>query len=50
MNKYKVYFSGFCYIVADNEEEAMEFYIDAYDYMEYEPIKCEQVDDFERFI
>ena len=49
MNKYKVYFSGFCYIVADNEE-AMEFYTDAYDYMEYKPIKCEQVEDFEIYL
>lgn len=46
MNKYKVEFSGFSYVEAEDEEEAMDIYFDCYAYMEYEPTRVEKVNDF----
>lgn len=46
MAKYKVYYSGFAYVEADSEEEAIENYeYDSY-YEEYAVDGVEEVDDF----
>lgn len=41
MAKYKVYYSGFAYVEADDEERARDYYDYDYDYKE------EQIDDVE---
>lgn len=47
MAKYKVAFSGFAYVEADDEEEAKElFQNDEADYMETEIDSAEEVDEF----
>lgn len=48
MAKYKVYYSGFAFIEADNEEEAKELYYDDYDivYEEKQVDEVEEIDDF----
>lgn len=50
MAKYKVNFSGFAYVEADDPDEAKELVEDGqYAYMEYES-DAEEVDDFEVII
>ena len=47
MAKYKVYFSGFAYVEADSEEDAVEIYHDGYtDYEEQQVDEVEEVDEF----
>lgn len=46
MAKYKVYYSGFAYVEADSEEEAMEDYEDFNVYEERQIEEVEEVDDF----
>lgn len=49
MGKYKVYYEGYMYVEAEDENEAMEIADDGYDviYEEKEIIRCIKVDDFE---
>lgn len=45
--KYKVSFSGFAYVEADNEKEAEEVFFDGCSsYEEYEVTEVEDVDEF----
>ena len=46
MPRYKVYYSGFAYVEADSEEEAIENYEDFADYEEKQVDEVEEVDDF----
>lgn len=46
MAKYKIYYSGFCYVEADNPEEAEEDYEFSNVYEEKQVDKIEEVDDF----
>ena len=46
MAKYKVYYSGFAYVEADNEEEATEIYKDDFIYVENYVDVVEEVDEF----
>lgn len=47
MPKYKVYYSGFAYVEADSEEEAMEDYEFSSVYEEKQINSVEEVDEFE---
>lgn len=45
--KYKVNYSGFCYIEADSESEAKDlFFEEMYAYEEHEITSVEEVEDF----
>ena len=44
--KYKVNFSGFAYVEADSEDEAIDLYIDLPVYSEQTVTSVEEVDDF----
>ena len=44
--KYKVNFSGFAYVEADSEDEAIDLYIDLSVYSEQTVTSVEEVDDF----
>lgn len=46
MAKYKVYYSGFAYVEADSEEDALEDYEDFAAYEERHIDSVEEVDDF----
>ena len=46
MAKYKVYYSGFAYVEADSEEEALETYDYDSVYEEYGVDRIEEVDEF----
>lgn len=47
MSKYKVYYSGFAYVEADSEEEAIDNYEDDFIYDEKQVDEVEEVDEFE---
>lgn len=45
--KYKVNYSGFCYVEADSEAEAEELFVEElYAYEEHEVTSVEEVEDF----
>lgn len=46
MAKYKVYYSGFAYVEADDEERAKDHYDFDYDYKEEQIDNVEEVDEF----
>ena len=48
MNKYKIYYEGYVYVEAENEDEAMEIAQDGFDviFEEKEFVEVEEVDEF----